>query len=81
MEQSGNIPIFNYPRTLFRNISRNFIGNFFGIYWEYLMGMFNEYSTNMYLLGGNVPAHPELVMIQFDDQVSWRSMSQLMEAI
>ena len=28
MEQSGNIPIFNIPRTLFRNIPQNFIGNF-----------------------------------------------------
>ena len=41
----------NIPGTLFGNIPRNFIGNFFQIYWEYLMGMFNEYSTNIYLPG------------------------------
>ena len=29
MEQPGNIPIFNIPGTLFWNIPRNFIGNFF----------------------------------------------------
>ena len=29
MEQPGNIPIFNIPGTLFWNIQRNFIGNFF----------------------------------------------------
>ena len=44
MEQSGNIPVFNIPGILFRNIPRNSIGNFFRIYWEYLMGMFHEYS-------------------------------------
>ena len=32
MEQSENIPIFNIPGTLFQNIPRNFIGNFFRIY-------------------------------------------------
>ena len=31
MEQPGNIPTFNIPGTLFRNISRDFIGNFFRI--------------------------------------------------
>ena len=51
MEQSGNIPVFNIPGTLFRNIARNFIRNFFRIYWEYLKGMFHEYSTNIYLPG------------------------------
>ena len=40
MEQSGNIPIFNIPGTLFPNIPRNFIENF--------KGMLHEYSTNMY---------------------------------
>ena len=29
MEQSGIIPTFNIPGTLFGNIRRNFIGNFF----------------------------------------------------
>ena len=52
MEQPENIPIFNIPKTLFRNIPRNFIGNFFAIYWEYLMGMFHKYSTNIFLPGG-----------------------------
>ena len=48
IEQSGNIPIFNIPGTLFGNIPRNFVGNFFRIFWEYIMGMFQEYSTNIY---------------------------------
>ena len=52
MEQSGNIPIFNIPGTLFQNIPRNFLGNFFRIYWERHIGMFHEYSTNIYLPGG-----------------------------
>ena len=52
MEQSGNIPIFNIPGTLFGNIPRNFKGNFFRIFWEYIMEMFHEYSTNIYLPGG-----------------------------
>ena len=51
MKQSGNIPIYNIPGTLFRNITRNFIGNFFQIYWEYFMGMVHEYSTNICLPG------------------------------
>ena len=51
MEQSGKIPIFSISETLFWNILRNFTGNFFRIYWEYLMGMFHEYSTNIYLPG------------------------------
>ena len=42
MEQSGYIRAFNIPETLFRNIPRNFIGKFFRIYWEYLMGMFTN---------------------------------------
>ena len=46
-EQSGNIPIFNIPGMLFRNILRNSTGNFFRIYWEHLKGMFHEYSTNI----------------------------------
>ena len=52
MEQSGNIPIFNIPGILFRNIPRNFTGNFLQIYWEYLKGMFHEYSVKIYLPGG-----------------------------
>ena len=52
MEQPGNIPIFSIPGTLLRNIPRNFIGNFFRIYWEYLKGMFHEYFTNIYFPGG-----------------------------
>ena len=52
MEQSGDIPIFNIPGTLFRNILRNFIGNIFRKYREYLMRMFNEYSTDIYLPSG-----------------------------
>ena len=40
MEQSGNITIFNIFRGLFRNISRNFIWNFLGIYSR-------ECSTNI----------------------------------
>ena len=57
MEQSGNIPIFNIPGTLFRNIPRNFIGNFFRIFWEYIMGMFREYFANNIpgTLFGNIP--------------------------
>ena len=46
MEQSGNIPIFNIPGTLFGNISRNFTRNFCRICWEHIMGMFHKYSTN-----------------------------------
>ena len=51
MEQPGNIPILNIPGTLFKKILQNFIRNFFRIYWEYLKGMFHEYSTNIYLPG------------------------------
>ena len=53
MEQPGNIPIFNIPGTLFRNILRNFIENFFQIYSEYRKGMFHEYSTNNICPVGN----------------------------
>ena len=42
MEQSGNFPIFNIPGTLFRNILRNFIGNFS----EYTGNISKEFSTN-----------------------------------
>ena len=35
----------------FGNIPLNFIGNFLRIFREYIMGMFHEYSTNMYLPG------------------------------
>ena len=52
MERSGNIPIFNIPGTLFGNIPRNFIGNFFLAFREYIMGMFHEYSTKVYLPSG-----------------------------
>ena len=51
MEHPGNIPTFNIPGTLFRNIRRNFIGNFFWIYQEYIVGMLHQYSTNRYLPG------------------------------
>ena len=54
MEQSGNVPIFNIPGTLFRNIPRNFIGNFLRIYWEYLKETFEECSTNICLPGGKI---------------------------
>ena len=43
-------------RSLFRNIiseySPEYHWEFFRIYWEYLMGMFHEYSAIIYLLGG-----------------------------
>ena len=52
MEYSGNIPILNIPGTLFGNIPRNFIGKPFRIFREYIMGMFHEYSTNIYFPGG-----------------------------
>ena len=52
MEHLGNIPIFNIPGTLFGNISQNFIENFFQIFREYIMAMFHEYFTNIYLPGG-----------------------------
>ena len=52
MEQAGNILAFNIPGTLFRNVPRNIIGNFFWIYEEYLMGMFRTYSTIIHLPGG-----------------------------
>ena len=51
MEHSGNIPTFNIPGTLFGDIPRNFTGNFFRIFREYIMGMFQEYSTKIYLPG------------------------------
>ena len=43
MEQSGNIPIFNIPETLFGNIPQNVLGKFFQIFWEYVMGMLHKY--------------------------------------
>ena len=46
MDQSRNILIFNIPRILFANIPWNLIGNLFRILWEYIIGMFHEYSTN-----------------------------------
>ena len=51
MEHSGNIPTFNIPRTLFGKIPQNFIGNFLQIFREYIMGMFQEYSINICLVG------------------------------
>ena len=50
---SRNITVFNIPGILVQNIPRKFIWSFSRILWEYLFGMFNEYSTNMYLPGGN----------------------------
>ena len=50
MEQSGDIPIFNIPAVLFRNIPQSFIGIFFQTYWVHLMRMFHKYSTNIYFL-------------------------------
>ena len=52
MEHSGNILIFNILWTLFESIPRNFIGSLFRIFWEYIIGMFHEYSRNIYLPGG-----------------------------
>ena len=46
-----NILIFNILRKLFGNVPRNFIGNFLQIFWEYIMEMLHEYSTNIYLPG------------------------------
>ena len=54
MEKSGNIPIFNIPGTLFRNILRNFSENFFRNMLGCLKGMFHKYFTNMYLPGGAI---------------------------
>ena len=42
-----------FPERYFGNIPRNFIGNFFQIFQEYIMGMSHEYSTNMHLPGGS----------------------------
>ena len=52
MKQSGNILTFNIPGALFGNVTRNFVGNFFRIFWECIMAMFHEYSKNIYLPGG-----------------------------
>ena len=52
MEQSGNTPMFNIPGTSFENILRSFIGNFCQIFWEYIIGMFHEYPTNIYWPSG-----------------------------
>ena len=48
MKHLGNIPIFNIPGTLFENIPGNSIGDFFRIFWEYIMQMFHKNSTNIY---------------------------------
>ena len=47
---SWNITVF--PEHYFGNICRNFIGNFFRIFREYIMEMLREYSTNVHLPGG-----------------------------
>ena len=52
MEQSGDIPKFNIPAVLFRNIPQSFIGIFFQTYWVHLMGMFHKYSINIYFSDG-----------------------------
>ena len=52
MEHSGNISIFNTSGTSFGNILWNFIENFFRISQEYIIGIFHEFSRNMYLRGG-----------------------------
>ena len=52
MEHSENIPIFNILGTLFGNIPRNFIDNFFQIFREYIMGMFHQYYTSIHLPDG-----------------------------
>ena len=73
MVQSGNIPIFNIPETLLGNISRNFIGNFFRIFWECIMGMFHEYSTNNIpgTLLGNVPWNFIGNFSEYSGNISW----------
>ena len=47
MKQPGNIPIFNIPGTLCRDIPRNFIGNFFpnilGIFKGNVRRIFQEH--------------------------------------
>ena len=52
MEHSGNIHIFNVPGTLFWEYSPEFRRELFPIFWEYVMGIIHEYSTNIYLPGG-----------------------------
>ena len=49
MEHSENIYIFNILGTLFGNIPWNLMGNFFRKFREYIMGIFHEYSMNIYL--------------------------------
>ena len=80
MEYSGNIPIFNIPGTLFRNIPRKFIRNFFRIHREYIIGMFHEYSTNIYLPGGlellcDITLHINFLLINgiFWSSLLWKS--------
>ena len=51
MEQPGNIPIFNIPGTLFRNIPRNFIGNFFQNILRISQGNVARIYINIYLPG------------------------------
>ena len=80
MEQSGNIPVFNIPGILFRNIPQNFIGNFYRIYWEYLMGMFHEYSTNVYLPGGNHRL-AKLIVVDFHAKLCHISIKQALTEI
>ena len=57
IQYSRNIPqgIFVYsifPEHSSMNVPRNFVGKVFRIFREYIMGMFHEYSTNIYLPGG-----------------------------
>ena len=53
-----------FPEHYFGNIPRNFMGNFFGIFRECIMGMFHEYSTNIYLPGGNSAKFLKTVVCQ-----------------
>ena len=68
MEQLGNTPVFNISRTLFENIPRNFIGDFFQIYWEYLMWLFHEHSTIIYLFIGWVLVFQNIIL-ELEDSI------------
>ena len=62
MEQSGYLI---FPKHYFGIIPRNFIGNFFRMYWDYLMGIFHQYSTNIYFPGGIIPAYKSPIIIAY----------------
>ena len=63
MEQSGNIPVFNIPGTLFRNIPRNFVGNFS----EYTRKISRKCSTN--ILGTYIcPVGSEIIKNETKEQ-------------